>query len=76
LNERTDLPALAAEVVEECKLIHPSKVQHVLKPTAATPAAMHSLVLHGESAATADPAATAVDDVNAFFWQSPSSKWM
>ncbi|WIA44517.1 hypothetical protein OEZ86_007256 [Tetradesmus obliquus] len=27
LNERTDLPALAAEVVEKCKLIHPSK-QH------------------------------------------------
>lgn len=26
LNERTDLPALAAEVVEKCKLIHPSKV--------------------------------------------------
>ncbi|WIA24018.1 hypothetical protein OEZ85_013641 [Tetradesmus obliquus] len=25
LNERTDLPALAAEVVEKCKLIHPSK---------------------------------------------------
>ncbi|KAF6257067.1 kinesin-associated protein-domain-containing protein [Scenedesmus sp. NREL 46B-D3] len=25
LNERTDLPALAAEVVDKCKLIHPSK---------------------------------------------------
>uniref|UniRef100_A0A383VI43 Uncharacterized protein n=1 Tax=Tetradesmus obliquus TaxID=3088 RepID=A0A383VI43_TETOB len=29
LNERTDLPALAAEVVEKCKLIHPSKVRFV-----------------------------------------------
>jgi hypothetical protein len=27
LSERTDLPALAAEVVEKCKLIHPSKVR-------------------------------------------------
>lgn len=26
LNERTDLQALAAEVVDKCKLIHPSKV--------------------------------------------------
>eukprot|EP00879_Flechtneria_rotunda_P031183 GHRR01034043.1.p1 GENE.GHRR01034043.1~~GHRR01034043.1.p1 ORF type:complete len:186 (+),score=67.30 GHRR01034043.1:169-726(+) len=29
LNERTDLPALAGEVVDKCKLIHPSKVGQV-----------------------------------------------
>lgn len=29
LSERTDLQALAAEIVEKCKLIHPSKVMQL-----------------------------------------------
>lgn len=35
LSERTDLQALAAEIVDKCKLIHPSKV----RPTAVAQAA-------------------------------------
>jgi len=30
LSERTDLQSLAAEIVDKCKLIHPSKVSEVL----------------------------------------------
>lgn len=43
LSERTDLQALAAEIVEKCKLIHPSKVMKLSQWTCIV---AHGQVLH------------------------------
>lgn len=58
LSERTDLQALAVEIVEKCKLIHPSKVntqytRHCMSKYTNTPPALQadSISLSAQSSA-------------------------
>jgi hypothetical protein len=55
LSERTDLQALAAEIVEKCKLIHPSKVMKLSQWTC--------IVAHGTRAACQICSCTGVEVV-------------